>query len=73
MGFYPVPVIFIFGVIYAAVDEIHQSFIPGRDCSAGDLIADITGLAIGLILYLWYRKLHICEDRDETNRSSESS
>ena len=53
-GFHPVPVIFASGVIYAVSDEIHQSFVPGRDCSAGDLIADIVGLTIGLFVYLYY-------------------
>ena len=54
----PVPVTFILGFIYAVSDEIHQSFVPGRDCSAGDLLADIVGLSIGLSLYLWYRRRH---------------
>lgn len=58
-GFHPVPVLFTFGVIYAVSDEIHQSFVPGRDCSAGDLIADIAGLAIGLFAYLCYFKSHL--------------
>ncbi len=52
----PVPIMFILGFIYAVSDEIHQSFVPGRDCSAGDLLADIVGLSIGLSLYLWYRR-----------------
>ena len=55
-GFHPVPVIFTLGLIYAVSDEIHQSFVPGRDCSAGDLLADIVGLSIGLSVYLWYRR-----------------
>lgn len=58
-GFHPAPVLFTFGVIYAVSDEIHQSFVPGRDCSAGDLIADIAGLAIGLFAYLYYSKVHL--------------
>ena len=57
-GFRPVPVIFLLGVIYAVSDEIHQSFVPGRDCSAGDLLADIVGLSVGLSVYLWYRRRH---------------
>jgi VanZ family protein len=41
--------------IYAAIDEIHQLFIPGRDCQFLDWVADFTGatiavLIIGLIL-----------------------
>jgi len=57
-GFHPLSVMFVSGVIYAVSDEIHQSFVPGRDCSAGDLLADIVGLAIGLSVYLWYCKIH---------------
>jgi len=57
-GFYPLPIIFILGLIYAVSDEIHQSFVPGRDCSAGDLLADIVGLSIGLSVYLRYRRRH---------------
>ena len=53
-GSHPAPIIFVLGLIYAVSDEIHQSFIPGRDCSAGDLIADIVGLSIGLSVYLWF-------------------
>jgi VanZ family protein len=55
-GYRPVPIIFIFGLIYAVSDEIHQSFVPGRDCSAGDLLADIVGISIGLSVYLWCRR-----------------
>lgn len=58
-GYHPVPVMFISGVIYAVSDEIHQSFVPGRDCSTGDLLADIVGLAAGLSVYLWYRKVRM--------------
>ncbi len=54
--FRPVPIMFILGFMYAVSDEIHQSFVPGRDCSAGDLLADIVGLSIGLSVYLWYRR-----------------
>jgi len=57
-GFYPVQIMFVFGFIYALSDEIHQSFVPGRDCSAGDLLADIVGISIGLSVYLWYRRKH---------------
>ncbi len=55
-GFHPAGVMFIFGIIYAAGDEIHQSFVPGRDCSIGDLLADITGLAAGLLLFLLHKR-----------------
>ena len=32
------------GIPYAALDEIHQFFVPGRYCGIGDFIADILGV-----------------------------
>jgi len=37
-------------VAFAALDEWHQGFIPGRSASVGDLAADAAGIAIGLLL-----------------------
>ena len=47
-------------VVWAISDELHQSFVPGRDCEAMDVVADATGAAVGLlslrlILGLWHR------------------
>ncbi len=39
------------GLLWAVMDEIHQSFVPGRDCSLQDLAADAVGLAAGLLLF----------------------
>ena len=36
--------------IYAAVDEIHQLFIPGRDCQFLDWAADFTGATIAVLI-----------------------
>jgi len=41
------PTLGLFGVAWAASDEWHQSFVPGRDPSAGDLLADVIGLLLG--------------------------
>jgi VanZ family protein len=38
------------GVIWAGLDEIHQSWVPGRDCSPFDFLADVAGLAVWLAL-----------------------
>jgi len=34
------------GVPYAALDEIHQLFVPGRNCSTIDFVMDVLGLMI---------------------------
>jgi VanZ family protein len=38
------------GVGFAALDEFHQSFIPGRTASLWDFVADGCGLAAGFLL-----------------------
>ena len=45
--------IFVSGLILGALDEIHQSFVPGRQSDPWDVIADILGIALGIFLY-WY-------------------
>ncbi len=35
-------------LIYAALDEIHQLFIPGRDCDIFDWLSDSSGVLLGL-------------------------
>ena len=39
--------------VYAVIDEIHQSFTPGRECSALDWCADMTGAVIGSFVFLF--------------------
>jgi VanZ family protein len=35
-------------IMFAALDEVHQLVIPGRDASMSDLVADCAGLIAGL-------------------------
>ncbi|RKY37816.1 MAG: VanZ family protein, partial [Candidatus Omnitrophota bacterium] len=47
---------FIFSILYAISDEIHQTFIPGRNASVKDVVADCVGILIGLyIVKKWQR------------------
>lgn len=41
-----------FCMAYAATDEFHQSFSPGRSCELRDVIIDTCGGAVGAGLYL---------------------
>lgn len=53
-GFHPMPVLVVFAGIYAVLDEVHQSYIPGRDCSIGDVVADFTGIGFCLLTYICF-------------------
>jgi VanZ family protein len=41
----------ITGIIYAATDEIHQLYVPGRDFSIFDFTADTAGVFLGVYLF----------------------
>ncbi len=41
---------FIIGALFAASDELHQAFVPGRSCDLLDWIADCCGLLGSTIL-----------------------
>jgi VanZ family protein len=43
----------LFCFLYAAFDECHQYFIPGRTASVYDFIADVSGALLGT--FLWVR------------------
>jgi VanZ family protein len=36
-------------VVWAISDELHQKFVPGRDCDPLDATADAVGAALGLL------------------------
>lgn len=37
---------------YGAIDEVSQKFVPGRTADPYDWLADVTGAAIGLLLFV---------------------
>ncbi|MBI4366623.1 MAG: VanZ family protein [Deltaproteobacteria bacterium] len=43
----------VIAAAYGVTDEWHQAFVPGRDVSAWDWLADVCG-AVGSVL--WYRR-----------------
>ena len=53
----PVVVLLLMGVGYGALDEWHQSFVPGRDSSVGDAVADAIGVLAGFAIFRRRRAL----------------
>lgn len=46
----------IFSVLFAVTDEIHQAFVPGRGPAAKDVLLDAVGAALGIaVIYAVYR------------------
>ena len=47
----------LIAVVYGALDEMHQGFVPGRDDSFRDWIADSIGalLAVSILVLVWNR------------------
>lgn len=49
---------FVLASLYGVSDEFHQTFVPGRTASLGDIVADVVGAALGTgIAYAVYRRL----------------
>lgn len=40
---------FLIGALYAASDELHQMFVPGRSCQATDVFIDSCGVLAGVL------------------------
>jgi VanZ family protein len=38
-------------IAYAATDELHQHFVPGRTGSVVDVLIDSVGVVVGIVLY----------------------
>lgn len=41
--------------VYGGVDELHQSYVPGRDASMYDWLADTLGAGFGVLVFGWWR------------------
>ena len=50
------------GVIYAASDEVHQLFVPGRSGQITDVMIDSAGVILGIFIFGLYRRI-FCEKR----------
>lgn len=45
------------GVLYAAGDEIHQLFVPGRSGQITDVMIDSTGVILGILIFCLGRRI----------------
>lgn len=43
--------------VYGIIDEIHQSFTPGRSCTVSDWLADTLGAFLGSLIFFLIIKL----------------
>ncbi len=55
----------VIGIIYATLDEFHQSFSPGRTPKITDVYIDTLGVILGILLVLTAREIY---NRYITNR-----
>ena len=44
------------GILYAALDEYHQTFVPGRSGQIRDVVIDSLGLLFGILLILLWKR-----------------
>ena len=42
---------YIFSILYACLDEVHQLFVNGRSGQITDVLIDSTGIILGILLY----------------------
>jgi VanZ family protein len=57
--------------LYGLSDEFHQRFVPGRSCQVMDLVFDIIGAFLGILLYHWM--VRFFAQRRPTNMKKESN
>ena len=53
--------------LYAASDEFHQFFVPGRHCDPMDWLTDTAGALVGAMLTIWWiaaRRVRASRKRD---------
>ena len=48
--------VILISMIYAASDEFHQTFIPGRDAGVMDFLTDSAGILLSVLIYSYMAK-----------------
>ena len=57
----------IYCTVYAAGDELHQFFVPGRSAQLRDVALDTVGALSGILLFSW--ALHHIRKRRQTDKT----
>jgi len=56
-------VVFLIGTAYGATDELHQAFVPNRNASVWDWMADAAGVLAGVLVYwVWKNRARAAKD-----------
>jgi VanZ family protein len=62
---YQIFIVILLSALFAVSDEIHQSFVPGRDADLFDVLADLLGALTSLLLYRRIEQIFKKERADE--------
>lgn len=54
----------LYGSFYGFLDEVHQSFVPGRSSDIWDLAADSLGVTVGVLLFVGIRSYFTKSGKD---------
>jgi hypothetical protein len=58
-------------VLYGVLDEVHQSFVPGRMPAVGDALADAAGALLGVLLFSAARGSHRSDPPSRAGQDAE--
>jgi VanZ family protein len=60
----------VLGIVYAAGDELHQSFVPSRTPSPFDVLIDTIGLVSGIVAFYGYCAIRQARTTSENTHMS---
>ncbi len=58
----------LIGIAYGASDELHQYFVPSRECDVFDWMADSVGVICGVLIMSWLTRVWIRRGGSRTEK-----